>query len=269
MPVNPLDSKISHDFLRKLVIPLAQGGGGGGSSNSLYSPTGEPQAFVENTHNTIPRCHHIRVDGRQCGCPSLRGKRLCYFHSRYRTLRRPQGLPLLEDPNSIQLMLMQVMRGLMEKSFDQKTAGLLFYALQTAMANGRRADFDPFPWDVVRDLHGAIPHDANQQEARAVENTLEEEEVAAEEPEEELRPFRAKQYRNARGALLTRRPPRKKQPKSTEQAQSPTASVSPQTSQLGTRDPGLGMRGPNAECRVPNANRSSLQDDTEKAERSG
>jgi hypothetical protein len=172
----------------------------------LYSPTGRPQPFVENARN-IPRCHHIRVDGRQCGSPSLRGKRLCYFHSRFRVPRSLKGLPMLEDPNSIQLVLMQIMRGLIEKSFDPKTAGLLFYGLQIAMVNGRRVDFQPFSWQVIRDLHSAIPADATDEEAA----------VAAKQADKLEREIVAEREREARAAARAARraqaaPKKKPQP---------------------------------------------------------
>jgi len=34
--------------------------------------------------NTIARCQHIRVNGAQCGSPSLRETNYCYYHVRYR-----------------------------------------------------------------------------------------------------------------------------------------------------------------------------------------
>lgn len=265
MPVNPLDSKISNDFIRKLLIPQLQGGGGGGSSNSLYSASGEPQGFVENTHGRIPRCHHIRVDGCQCGSPSLRGQRLCYFHSRYRTQRPPQGLPLLEDPNSIQLMVMQVMRGLMEKSLDQKTAGLLLYALQTAVTNSRRTDFHPFAWEVIRDLHGAIPHDATENEVAAAHAAAEKAERAAAEaraaelakaareaarPEKTAAPFRAKHLRKHIQAA-----PKKKQPKSVGDLQELRPSMAPSPPVQDDENKPVAQDNnqdaPTADCRMP------------------
>ena len=281
MPVNSLDSKISHDFLRNLLIPQLRAGGGGGSSNSLYSPTGRPQAFVQNCPS-IPRCHHIRVDGRQCGSPSLRGKRLCYFHSRFRSLRRLQGLPLLEDPTSIQLVLMQVMRGLLDKSFDHKTAALLLYALQTAQANSRRADFEPFAWDVVRDLHGAIPSDATETEVAATHVEAEKAERAAAaakaaelakaakpaREEKAAAPFRSKHLRKRAPAPT----PKKKQPTSVHIAGDPNKSEPSTTSELATRDSGhvtqLATRdsGLVKQTQGPSP---SAQDDTARGQRTG
>src|SRR3984885_5595957 len=110
------------------------------------------------------RCQHIKVNGTQCGCPALRRNKLCYFHKRHheerltlnadRARRRRNvtiDLPVLEDANSIQVSLMQIMRLIISGQIDGKTAGLLLYALQTASANLPRVRFDPFMHDVVLD----------------------------------------------------------------------------------------------------------------------
>jgi hypothetical protein len=112
---------------------------------------------------TIARCQHLRVNGTQCGSPALRKQRFCFFHKDWRqkrlqintNLRREQGiviLPVLEDANSIQVALMQVMRLLISAQIDHRTAGLLLYALQTASANLARTTFEPeLPTQVVID----------------------------------------------------------------------------------------------------------------------
>jgi len=103
--------------------------------------------------NHVPRCQHIKTNGTQCGCPALRRKRFCYFHSRWRTTRLDLNqalpapaaieLPVLEDANSIQVALMQVMRLILSRQLDHKTGGLLLYGLQTASSNLRHVDFEP------------------------------------------------------------------------------------------------------------------------------
>jgi hypothetical protein len=100
----------------------------------------------------VPRCQHIKMNGTQCGSPALRNRRLCFFHDR---IRREQAriaaddsaqcrfdLPLLEDANSVQVALMKVIQMLGSGRLDHKTAGLMLYALQTASANLRIADFE-------------------------------------------------------------------------------------------------------------------------------
>jgi len=104
----------------------------------------------------VPRCQHIKTNGTQCGCPALRRKHFCYFHSRWRTTRLDLNqsgaqpapaaieLPVLEDANSIQVTLMQVMRLILSRQLDHKTGGLLLYGLQTASSNLRHTDFNHY-----------------------------------------------------------------------------------------------------------------------------
>jgi hypothetical protein len=123
------------------------------------------------------RCQHVKVNGTQCGCPALRRNKLCYFHKRHqdervqlnldrlkddrtkdarqRNARRAAtlDLPVLEDANSIQVSLMQIMRLIITGQIDAKTAGLLLYALQTASANLGRTSFEPNRHYVVLDLN--------------------------------------------------------------------------------------------------------------------
>ena len=112
---------------------------------------------------SIARCQHLKVNGTQCGSPALRKQRFCYFHKDWRqkrlqinvNIRREQRavtLPVLEDANSIQVALMQVMRLLLTAQIEHRTAGLLLYALQTASANLARTSFEPeLPTRVVID----------------------------------------------------------------------------------------------------------------------
>ena len=113
------------------------------------------------------RCQHIKVNGTQCGSPALRRNRFCYFHKRHhderialhadrlkvaRSARRTTlELPVLEDANSIQVSLMQIMRLLITGQLDGKTAGLLLYALQTASVNLHRTTFEPNRHQVILD----------------------------------------------------------------------------------------------------------------------
>lgn len=111
----------------------------------------------------IARCEHIKTNGTQCGSPALRGKHFCYFHKRWRDTRivlnanrarRSRAvidLPVLEDANSVQVSLMQIMRLILSGQVEPRTAGLLLYALQTASSNLRRTDFQPYQPHVVID----------------------------------------------------------------------------------------------------------------------
>jgi hypothetical protein len=60
-------------------------------------------------------------------------------------------LQLLEDANSIQMGLLQVMNLLLTRQIDHRTAGVLLYGLQTASANLKHTLFEPEPTRVVID----------------------------------------------------------------------------------------------------------------------
>lgn len=109
----------------------------------------------------VPRCHHIKINGVQCNSPALHGRRLCFFHSRWRETRIPfnkEGalhwidafeLPMLEDAESVQVAIHQVLRMIIAKHIDHKTAGLLLYGLQTASSNLKQTKFDPLFKDEI------------------------------------------------------------------------------------------------------------------------
>ena len=110
---------------------------------------------------TVKRCQHSKVNGTQCGSPALRDSTHCYYHIRYHwpelealpnnhQLHTP--LPTLEDANSIQVALANVMERLVLQDIDHKTAALLLYALQTASMNLKRTSLEPaLPTQVVID----------------------------------------------------------------------------------------------------------------------
>jgi hypothetical protein len=111
---------------------------------------------------TIRRCQHIKVNGIQCGSPAKRNERHCYFHDQCRLMSREINmkfsehgiikLPTLEDANSIQLGLAEVMRLLVTQQIDHRTASLLLRALRTAAANVKFTSFEPKqPTQVVID----------------------------------------------------------------------------------------------------------------------
>jgi len=113
--------------------------------------------------SNIARCEHIKTNGTQCGSPALRGKHFCYFHKRWRDTRvvlnanrarRSRAvidMPVLEDAESVQVTLMQIMRLILSGQVEPRTAGLLLYALQTASSNLRRTHFEPYQPRVVID----------------------------------------------------------------------------------------------------------------------
>jgi hypothetical protein len=116
------------------------------------------QMSVVNTKKAR-QCEHIKTNGEFCGSPALRGRNYCYFHLTYigRRLRAerlharamaaaadprvvPLELPPLEDANSVQMAVMQVIDAILHNRLDNKRAGLVLYALQTASSNLARTD---------------------------------------------------------------------------------------------------------------------------------
>jgi hypothetical protein len=101
----------------------------------------------------IPRCTHIKTNGTQCGSPALRGRGFCFFHKNWQGQRIQLNaqsatplsftMPVLEDADSVQVALMQVMRLILAGQIDPKIAGLLLYALQTASLNLRQMNLEP------------------------------------------------------------------------------------------------------------------------------
>jgi hypothetical protein len=111
---------------------------------------------------SVARCQHIRVNGTQCGSPALREEKHCYYHVRwYRKSmdvnmnfheRGTITLPTLEDANSVQVGLAELLRLLATNQIDHRTAALMLYALQTASANVKHTSFEPeMPTMVVID----------------------------------------------------------------------------------------------------------------------
>lgn len=110
-----------------------------------------------------PRCHHIKVNGTQCGSPALRDKKFCFYHQKNRPLfvecyyeqsyaLGDIELPVFEDAYSIQTTLRQVVQMVMQKRLERKTASLVLYALQIATSNLKRMALEkPQPAEVVTD----------------------------------------------------------------------------------------------------------------------
>jgi hypothetical protein len=110
---------------------------------------------------SVRRCQHLKVNGTQCGSPALRNEKHCYYHMRWTrkgmeaiSHLQKEGavmLPTLEDANSIQVALADVIRMLRTQEVDHRTAALMLYALQTASANLKHTSFEPEPTQVVID----------------------------------------------------------------------------------------------------------------------
>jgi len=96
--------------------------------------------------NRAPRCGHIKANGVPCGSPRLKDGMRCFAHQQMADAR-PEKLDLqaVEDPDGIQMALMQVQRALIDDQISERKAGLLLYSLQIAAGNVSKTTFDD--WD--------------------------------------------------------------------------------------------------------------------------
>ncbi len=114
-----------------------------------------------NPHVRI--CSHIMVTGIRCGSPALREHQLCYFHQRMiRGVPTPKRsrihpMALLENPESIQVALMETINAIVRNQIDLHRAELIIKALHIAVKNSREANFRPYPNDVIRQLPESQP----------------------------------------------------------------------------------------------------------------
>jgi len=110
----------------------------------------------------VARCQHIKINGTHCGSPALRREIYCFFHMRWalksmeidesrQRERWNATLALPEDADSIQMGLGEVIRLMLTRQVDHRTAALTLYALQTASANMKHTSFEPEPTTVVID----------------------------------------------------------------------------------------------------------------------
>jgi hypothetical protein len=88
-----------------------------------------------------PRCMHVRVNGVRCGSPALRNDPFCYFHDRMNERMPAPALPALEDAESVQVALMEVLEQVYSGKMAPKQGNSMFYGLQVASANLRHARF--------------------------------------------------------------------------------------------------------------------------------
>lgn len=88
-------------------------------------------------------CNHIKLNGDPCRALAMRQQQYCYFHLRFRESHNLPGTdnyqpPVLEDADSIQLLIADVIRGLLHKTIDPKTGNSLLYAAQLSSLNTSR-----------------------------------------------------------------------------------------------------------------------------------
>jgi hypothetical protein len=103
-------------------------------------------------------CTHIKISGVRCGSPSLRGQQFCYYHQRmHRGVRTPpqsrlHPLACIEDKESIQAALAEVINALLRNTIDMKRATLILRALHIAVKNDARASVKAQASNIVKEV---------------------------------------------------------------------------------------------------------------------
>jgi hypothetical protein len=111
-----------------------------------------------NSMTHTKTCTHIKVTGVRCGSPALYGEQFCYFHQHaHRGVRKPaqsrlHPIAILEDEESIQSALMEVINALMRNTIDLKRATLILRALHIAVKNAHRVKFAVHGRESVREV---------------------------------------------------------------------------------------------------------------------
>ncbi|MGB8114919.1 MAG: hypothetical protein WCF22_14150, partial [Candidatus Sulfotelmatobacter sp.] len=119
-------------------------------------------------------CSHIKVNGVRCGSPALREEVFCYFHQRMiRGVRTPprsriHPMAMLEDRESIQASLMEVINALVRNQIDYKRAALVLRALHIATRNSNKLNFH---WNRDR-MVDEVPEYPAVLEPKAPDNAL-------------------------------------------------------------------------------------------------
>jgi len=103
-------------------------------------------------------CTHIKVNGIRCDSPALRNEVFCYFHQRMiRGVRTPpksrlHPIAMLENQESIQAALMEIVNALVRNQIDVARARLVLRALSIAARHAGKARFDCMQSDMVKEV---------------------------------------------------------------------------------------------------------------------
>jgi hypothetical protein len=117
------------------------------------------------------RCRALTADGHRCKNLTVGALHLCYSHYRNRRPALPDpervSVPLLEDRSAIQLMLTQILHGILSRRLDPQEARAALYALHIAALTVPRPpripaeDLEPAVHHLGRDHQGFISADGD------------------------------------------------------------------------------------------------------------
>lgn len=111
--------------------------------------------------NAARRCSQLKSNGEPCRAPALGGQLFCVFHGRaLETNDHPRmKVEVLEDRESLQLTLKQIMERIVAGSIDPQHAALLLRAVRIAGSALRSRHFDD-PKQRKETLPQGYPRDA-------------------------------------------------------------------------------------------------------------
>jgi hypothetical protein len=110
--------------------------------------------------NFAPRCRHVRTGGVRCMAPALRGRTLCYAHTRIAASKKAGlELPPLEDSSGVALATMQIVQQLLDGKIERKTAAVALYGIQIVASTLNHKPFAAPPTSVVLEAAGLPPEE--------------------------------------------------------------------------------------------------------------
>jgi hypothetical protein len=126
------------------------------SPNHSTTKSGKGSNMAVNPNIRI--CTHIKVNGIRCGSPALRQEVFCYFHQRMiRGVRTPpksrlHPIAMLENQESIQASLMEIVNALVRNQIDVARARLVLRALSIAVRNAGKTHFEWSANEMVKEV---------------------------------------------------------------------------------------------------------------------
>ncbi len=85
--------------------------------------------------NRAPRCTHLRSNGQPCRAPAMGSSSFCVFHTRAvdtELNKEKMRIGVLENPESVQIAVKQIMEHIINGKVDARDAALLFRGVQIA-----------------------------------------------------------------------------------------------------------------------------------------
>ena len=84
--------------------------------------------------NQTPRCSRLKKNGEPCRAPAVKGESLCYFHASAAGTKAAIQIDVLEDRESVQITLKQIMEFVASGKMNSRDAAVLLRATQIAGA---------------------------------------------------------------------------------------------------------------------------------------